>query len=160
MRVARRRRALAPGAQEQRLGQKFLVDLTLEADLSTAGRTDDIKDTVDYAAVYGQVPPASRRAPTQPDAGAAVYGRLARRPPPATHRHPRWPAACLRRRQVKAAMEGPPHQLLESVAHTIAQGVLERHGAVSGVHVSIQKPHVAMSGVLESLGIEISRYRD
>jgi dihydroneopterin aldolase / 2-amino-4-hydroxy-6-hydroxymethyldihydropteridine diphosphokinase len=37
--------------EEKREGQDFLVDLALEADLSPAGRSDDLADTVDYGAM-------------------------------------------------------------------------------------------------------------
>ena len=38
--------------QENKLGQKFVVDATLMADLATAGQTDDLHHTVNYAQVY------------------------------------------------------------------------------------------------------------
>jgi dihydroneopterin aldolase len=38
--------------QENKLGQKFVVDATLLADLSHAGRTDDLQRTINYAQVY------------------------------------------------------------------------------------------------------------
>ena len=38
--------------QERVLGQKFVVDATLEADLSAAGASDALCDTVNYASVY------------------------------------------------------------------------------------------------------------
>lgn len=38
--------------EEQVLGQKFVVDASLSADLAAAGRSDDLADTVSYAAVY------------------------------------------------------------------------------------------------------------
>jgi len=38
--------------QENRLGQKFVVDATLLADLSHAGKSDDLRRTVNYAQVY------------------------------------------------------------------------------------------------------------
>lgn len=37
---------------ERELGSRFVVDVTLEADLSTAGRSDHLEDTVDYAHAY------------------------------------------------------------------------------------------------------------
>lgn len=40
--------------EERSVGQRFLVDLELELDLRRAGGSDDLADTVDYAAV-GQV---------------------------------------------------------------------------------------------------------
>ena len=38
--------------QENRLGQKFVVDAVLQCDLESAGLTDDLEHTVNYAAVY------------------------------------------------------------------------------------------------------------
>jgi len=37
---------------EQGLGQNFVVDLLMELDLKQAGASDDLADTVNYAAVY------------------------------------------------------------------------------------------------------------
>ncbi len=37
--------------QEQQLGQRFLVSVTCETDLAAAGETDDLKQTVSYAAI-------------------------------------------------------------------------------------------------------------
>ncbi|HHY75121.1 MAG TPA: dihydroneopterin aldolase [Bacillus bacterium] len=38
--------------EENRLGQRFIVDLVLELDLLKAGHTDDLNETVNYAEVY------------------------------------------------------------------------------------------------------------
>ncbi|MBO8172705.1 MAG: dihydroneopterin aldolase [Bacillaceae bacterium] len=38
--------------EENRLGQRFLVDLELSLDLSLAAKTDDLNDTVNYADIY------------------------------------------------------------------------------------------------------------
>ena len=40
------------GAQENKLGQKFVVDATLQCDLERAGLSDELEHTVNYAAVY------------------------------------------------------------------------------------------------------------
>ena len=37
---------------EKELGQRFVVDLDIFTDLTKAGRTDDLGDTVDYTEVY------------------------------------------------------------------------------------------------------------
>ena len=37
---------------EQALGQRFLVDVTLDLDIAEAARTDDLDTTVDYAQVF------------------------------------------------------------------------------------------------------------
>ncbi len=41
--------------EERRQGQEFLVDVVLELDLATPGRSDDLADTVDYGRVAGTV---------------------------------------------------------------------------------------------------------
>ncbi|WP_374723870.1 dihydroneopterin aldolase [Calidifontibacillus erzurumensis] len=38
--------------EENKLGQRFTVDLILELDLTKAGQSDDLNETVNYAEVY------------------------------------------------------------------------------------------------------------
>ena len=38
--------------QEKQLGQKFIVDAIIYCDVSKAGQTDALEDTINYAAVY------------------------------------------------------------------------------------------------------------
>ena len=100
--------------QEKELGQSFVVDVDLEVDLTTAGESDDLKDTVDYSQVY---------------------------------------------RVVKEMVEGPSHNLLESVAEGLAQRLLHTF-SLDGVTVRVTKPHVPIKGaVLEGAGVEIHRRR-
>ena len=40
---------------EQELGQRFVVDLEVQRDLSDAGLSDDLRDTVNYSRMYGMV---------------------------------------------------------------------------------------------------------
>lgn len=56
-------------------------------------------------------------------------------------------------------MEGPPQQLIEVVAERIAGKVLREHPGVAAVTVGVSKPHVAVSGVVQSLGVEVTRRR-
>ncbi len=42
-------------AEEARLGQRFYVDADLFLDLCRASQSDDLKDTVNYAAVYDRI---------------------------------------------------------------------------------------------------------
>lgn len=49
-------------------------------------------------------------------------------------------------------MEGKPHKLLESVAEDIAGTVLQDYENVLGIKIKIQKPHVAIEGVVKYLG--------
>jgi len=41
--------------EERKLGQKFLVDLELNLDLSKAGNSDELSDTVDYPKILAEV---------------------------------------------------------------------------------------------------------
>ncbi|WP_027725249.1 dihydroneopterin aldolase [Tuberibacillus calidus] len=41
--------------EENRLGQRFFVDVVLECDLREAGQTDDLKKTINYAEIYEAV---------------------------------------------------------------------------------------------------------
>jgi dihydroneopterin aldolase len=99
---------------ERELGQKFLVDIELEADLRAACDSDSLDDTVDYVALYNAA---------------------------------------------REVIEGEPARLLESLAQRIADFALmdER---VQSAWVRIRKPQVAMPGVLDYLGVEITRGRD
>lgn len=38
--------------EENKLGQRYIVHLTLDMDLSRAGKTDNMKDSVDYGKIY------------------------------------------------------------------------------------------------------------
>ena len=40
---------------ERELGQRFIVDLEIEKDLSVAGSTDSLADTISYSSVYDLV---------------------------------------------------------------------------------------------------------
>lgn len=56
-------------------------------------------------------------------------------------------------------VEGPPAQLLEAVAERLAARVLAGYPRVQAVQLRICKPHVAVGGVVEALGIQITRRR-
>ena len=45
--------------EENKLGQKFIVDLQMFLDLSSAGDNDDLNQTVNYAEVYDKIKPKS-----------------------------------------------------------------------------------------------------
>lgn len=62
-------------------------------------------------------------------------------------------------RIVKEVVEGAPHNLLESVAHHIALNTFTKFPQISAVRVKVGKPHVAVHGQLDYLGIEIFRSR-
>ncbi|XP_051202695.1 dihydroneopterin aldolase 2 [Lolium perenne] len=62
-------------------------------------------------------------------------------------------------RIVKGIVEGPSHNLLESVAQSIANSTLLKFPQISSVRVKVEKPHVAVQGVVDYLGVEILRCR-
>lgn len=99
-------------AEENKLGQKFSVDVDAWMDLRPAGESDDIGQSVSYADMY---------------------------------------------KQIQAIVEGPPFKLVESVASAIATVLLSSHPSISDVRVKVCKPHVAVEGVLDHLGVEIFR---
>lgn len=41
--------------EENKLGQRFIVDLILELDIKAAAKTDDLSKTVNYGEVYNEV---------------------------------------------------------------------------------------------------------
>ncbi|CAK0762060.1 hypothetical protein CVIRNUC_002919 [Coccomyxa viridis] len=100
--------------EEKQLGQKFIVDAILYCDFSKAAKSDALKDTVNYAAVY---------------------------------------------RDIRLVMEGKPRNLIETVACDIATNILQDYREVKGLKISVQKPHVALDGVVKSMGVEIERCR-
>ena len=62
-------------------------------------------------------------------------------------------------RIVKDVVEGPSRNLLESVAHRIASATLFEFPQISAVRVEVKKPHVAVQGIIDYLGVEIVRHR-
>ncbi|NEU32570.1 dihydroneopterin aldolase [bacterium LRH843] len=42
-------------SEERKLGQRYIVDLTLELDLASAGVSDNLSETIDYGEAYGRV---------------------------------------------------------------------------------------------------------
>ncbi|OIV92274.1 hypothetical protein TanjilG_00292 [Lupinus angustifolius] len=62
-------------------------------------------------------------------------------------------------RIAKEVLEGSPQNLLESVAHKIAITTLTKYEQISAIRVKVGKPHVAVQGTLDYLGVEILRNR-
>ena len=62
--------------------------------------------------------------------------------------------------QIREVVEGPAQSLIESVAERVAAAILAGHPRVRAVTVSVEKPHVAVAGVVQSLGVEITRARE
>ena len=99
-------------AAEQELGQRFVVDMEVERDLSAAGLSDDIKDTVNSSAMY---------------------------------------------RVIEEVMKGPSRKLLENLAETIAQQLLNAF-PIESVRIKVMKPEVPIKGsLLDYASVEIYR---
>lgn len=63
-------------------------------------------------------------------------------------------------RLARDIVEGPPVQLVETLAERIAAGILADHPAVEAVRVKVAKPHVRLGDtVLASSAVEILRRR-
>jgi dihydroneopterin aldolase len=64
-------------------------------------------------------------------------------------------------RMARDIVEGPPVQLIETLAERIATGVLSDHPAVEAVKVKVAKPHVRLGDtVLAGSAVEILRRRE
>jgi dihydroneopterin aldolase len=98
---------------ENDLGQMFVLDIELDADLQRAAESDDLNQTVNYVDIY---------------------------------------------QFAKTTIEGPSAALLEHLAAQIGDYALE-NDLVVAARVKIKKPHVAVGGVLDFLGVEIERKR-
>ncbi|XP_020686906.1 dihydroneopterin aldolase 2-like [Dendrobium catenatum] len=62
-------------------------------------------------------------------------------------------------RTTKEIMEGPSQNLLESVAHLIANTTLLKYPQIHAVRVKVGKPDILVDGPMDYLGIEILRSR-
>ena len=64
-------------------------------------------------------------------------------------------------RMVRDIVEGPPVQLIETLAEGIAAGTLDEHPEVEAVKVRVAKPHVRLGDtVLAGSAVEIVRHRE
>jgi dihydroneopterin aldolase len=102
-------------AEEQRLGQRFVIDLRVDCSLRAAGQSDDPAQTVSYSDLY---------------------------------------------RVAREIVEGPPRQLIEAVAESIASAILDRFVPIERIVVTVRKPEAPIKGsVLASAGVTIVRRR-
>jgi len=101
-------------AAERELGQRFVVDLALGADLGPAGISDRLEDTVNYVRIFDIV---------------------------------------------REIVEGPPCNLLETVARRIAKAVLAEE-RVEWCRVSLAKPGVAIRGTLAGVTVRVTLRND
>ncbi|SDI12837.1 dihydroneopterin aldolase [Alteribacillus persepolensis] len=101
-------------SEENTLGQPFIVDLTMKANLKPAAKDDDLEKSVNYADAY---------------------------------------------QAVKKAVEENTFDLVETVAETIAEIILNTFSIVYEATVFVKKPTPPIAGHYEYVGIEITRSR-
>lgn len=133
--------ALAPA------GQRFVVDLTMNAHLQMAGQADALECSVDYSAVYLCVQPMTRHIRVSAVVPSQQRGAQAKVEPT--------PCFSVVRSLVKKTVEGQRRQLIEAVAEDIARAVLRYSARVESVAVTVKKPHVAVPGQVDFLGVQI-----
>jgi len=63
-------------------------------------------------------------------------------------------------RDIAAVMAGPPFNLIEAVAETIAARILARWPRVERVVVRVEKPRAPLPGVFRYAAVEIERDRE
>ncbi|RLL41662.1 dihydroneopterin aldolase [Oceanobacillus piezotolerans] len=98
--------------EENKLGQRFNVDLELYVDLEKAGKTDDMNDSIHYGEVY---------------------------------------------EKVRSIVEGDIKKLIEAVAHSIADTLLESFDQLEACLVRVTKPNPPIVGHYKSVAVEIYR---
>ncbi len=98
---------------EREVGVRLSVDVSLELDLSRSGRSDSVRDTLDYRKVHKRV---------------IELGR------------------------------GSSHRLLESYAVALLDALCEEF-AVDRVTVRVRKETPVLDGIVDSVGVELSRGR-
>jgi dihydroneopterin aldolase len=98
--------------EENRLGQRFVVDIELNLDLTRASKSDEVSETVNYADVYTIT---------------------------------------------KEIVEGPPKNLIESVAEEVAQVILFTFLSVKYCTIKVIKPDPPIKGHYQSVAVEITR---
>lgn len=99
-------------SEERRDGQTFYIDLVLYTDLSKAGHSDKLSDTIDY--------------------NGTIYP------------------------MVKAIVEGPPRNLIETVAEEIAAKLLASC-PLERIEVTIHKPYAPINGPFQDVAVTIER---
>lgn len=100
--------------EEQKLGQRFWVNLTLFTDDKLDCQIKHLEDTIDYTLVYAEL---------------------------------------------KSLMEEKSFILLENCANAVIERLFELHGTLTGVNIKISKPSVPIKGTLESVEVEMERFK-
>jgi dihydroneopterin aldolase len=63
--------------------------------------------------------------------------------------------------EVKRIVEGPPRDLIEALAHDVAESLLAKFPTVEATNVRITKPQAPIPGgcIVDALGVDITRER-
>lgn len=99
-------------SEEQKLGQRFDVDLELYLDLQKAGKSDAMEDSIHYGEVY---------------------------------------------ELVRDILEGKPRKLIEAVAESVAEQLLNTLPLLLACRVRVIKPNPPINGHYHSVSVEIYR---
>jgi dihydroneopterin aldolase len=99
---------------EREIGVRLSVDVSLKLDLEPSGRSDKVRDTVDYRKVHQRVIEVGR---------------------------------------------GPSHYLLESYAVALLDVLFDEFPA-DQITVTVRKETPVLDGVVDSVGVELSRERN
>lgn len=102
-------------SHENVLGQKFFLDVELSFDMSKAGVSDDVVDTVHYGEAYNTI---------------------------------------------KAIVEGAHLNLIETVAHRVAQALLNEFQLIEHVKIELRKPEAPVPGIYDYFAVVIERGRN
>ena len=99
---------------EEKVGQRFIIDLELSLDLSDAARSDKLADTVSYGAIVET----------------------------ATH-----------------AFTCRSHRLVEAAAGSVADAILSAFPRITGIRITVHKPHAPVAAIFGDVGVTLSRSR-
>ena len=99
-------------ASEQEQGQRFFVDVEIITDLTKAGQSDQLEDSINYVEVY---------------------------------------------EIVESIMTGEKHNLLERLGALIADSLYQHYQGIVGLSVTVRKPSVPISGILDYLEVITTR---
>ena len=106
-------------ASEQEQGQRFFVDVEIITDLTKAGQSDQLEDSINYVEVYETKSPYFET--------------------------------------VESIMTGEKHNLLERLGALIADSLYQYYQGIVGLSVTVRKPSVPISGILDYVEVITTR---
>lgn len=161
---------------ERQLGQRFVVDIVIDARLAAVTVPEggsaalDTSAAVRAAGHFQSTGTSGSRAPTVISATSTLRsGPTSASSCPSPQPFRGWYAddvartldySAVYRRVASIMTTGPPAALVESLAAAVAEDVLTTQPLSQAVWVRVTKPHVALGGVVEGVGVEVYRVRD